>query len=62
DTERNLNLCYCLYQKMNKRMHNQNEQEARAIDGELDRIMAEANGKPDPQTLEDFTKELSLDR
>jgi hypothetical protein len=47
---------------MNKRMHNQNEQEARAIDGELDRIMAEANGKPDPQTLEDFTKELSLDR
>jgi hypothetical protein len=61
DTERNLNICYCLYQKMNKRTHKQNEKEAQAIDGELGRIMAEANGKPDAQTLEDFIKELGLD-
>jgi hypothetical protein len=61
DTERNLNICCCLYQKMNKRTHEQNEKEARAIDGELDRIMAESNGKPATQTLEDFIKKLDLD-
>ena len=61
DTERNLCICFRLYQKMKGWTHKQNEKEARKIDEELGRIQAEADGKPDTQTLASFLKELELD-
>jgi hypothetical protein len=61
DTERNLCICFRLYQKMKGWTREQNEKEAREIDEKLKRIQAEANGKPDTQTLAGFLKELELD-
>jgi hypothetical protein len=61
DTEKILCCCFCLYQKMKPRTHEQNEKEARQIDEELRTITAEANGKPDLQKLSTFLKEQELD-
>jgi hypothetical protein len=60
DTERTLGICFCLYQKMKRWTHEENEKEARAIDAELERITAKAKDKPDAQTLDSLLKERGL--